>query len=139
MVGVPSAHGLRVPARRRTPPPAIPLEVIEDPGNVTIVRFLMSEILDAEAAVAIGKLLLPLAERDRPRLVLNLASVRAINSTLLGKLFTLYRNVKAAGGGLALCGVQPNLMKTFRVVKLTDRVSLYGEEREAVQALWAAA
>ena len=39
---------------------------------------------------------------------------------------------------LALCGVGSHLLEVFQVVKLTERVSLYGDECQAAKALCAA-
>ena len=51
--------------------PSVPLEVVEEPSGVTVVRLLTPEILDDGTAVAIGDRLIRLTAQDRPRLVLN--------------------------------------------------------------------
>ena len=62
-----------------------------------------------------------LAERASSDLVLDFSRVAFLSSGALGKLVTLDRKTRAAGGSLKLRNVRPELLDVFHVTKL-DRL-----------------
>jgi anti-anti-sigma factor len=57
---------------------------------------------------------------DQPDLVVDLADLRYLTSTALGKLFALHKRVRAAGGWLTLTGVTQPVYEVFRVTRLHE-------------------
>ena len=112
--------------------PAIELEHV---GDVTLVKFGESELLDEESIQQIAAELYKLAERPECRhLVLNLDSVSKISTQMLGTFFTLHRKLKSTGGKLVVCRVDQGLREIFSLMKLPHFVTLYEDEQEALQA-----
>ena len=66
--------------------------------------------------------------------VLNLGETEFIDSTGLGVLVRLYGLLRAAGGGLNLCGMPPNILKVLEVTNLTSLFPPYTSEGEAIDA-----
>jgi anti-anti-sigma factor len=54
----------------------------------------------------------------RPRLRLDLARVRFLTSTVLGKLIALHKRVRSAGGELVLLNVAACVYEVFEVTRL---------------------
>jgi anti-anti-sigma factor len=106
----------------------------EPVGGVTVVRFACAEIWGTETVREIGERLARLADIVGPRLVLDFGKVDRLDSTMLGQLISLHKKVKAAGGRLALCRLNPELLEVFETLRLTRLLDIYGEEQEALQS-----
>lgn len=106
----------------------------EQVGGVTVLTFSCSEITDQADVDAVGEHLQKLVEYySFSRLVLNLGSVRRMSSLMLGKLLGLNTRIKAAGGRMVLCHLAPEIYEVFKVVKLLQAFSIYGDEGEALR------
>src|ERR1700751_1227280 len=100
------------PPRRRR------LEV-EDIGDVTVVSCTDRKILDEQNIQVIGEQLFSLVdELGRRKLLLNFSNVEYLSSAALGKFITLNKKVKAAGGSLILCAIDPQIYEVFEITKL---------------------
>ncbi len=109
---------------------------IDQVGEVTVVRVLRQDLFDAEEVDALGKRLLRVAqELGARRVVLNLAPVERMVSAMVGKIIALYKELRAAGGKMALCGVRPELAEELDAMRLTQLFKAYATEQEAVAAL----
>ena len=76
--------------------------VVDDVGDVTVVRFVDRKILDELNIQELGQELFQLVEEDhKTRLLLNFQQVEFLSSAALGKLITLDKKVKAHGGKTA--------------------------------------
>jgi anti-sigma B factor antagonist len=64
------------------------------------------------------------ATTARPQLRLEMGAVRFLTSTALGKLLTLSRRVKAAGGHLVLAGLNDAVFEVFAVSRLDQLFDL---------------
>src|SRR5262249_17816798 len=114
--------------------PDSPWFTAERVGPAVVVRFTRGHFLDDELIRAVGEQLLRLVdETGPPKLVLNLAGVQRLESTMLAKLVTLHIKIDAANGRLALCGLSPDLYEVFRTLWLTRSLWIYGTEQEALQ------
>jgi anti-sigma B factor antagonist len=69
------------------------------------------------------------------RIVLDLKSVQFIDSTGLGALLSLLRNVRATEGQLVLANASEQTLAMFRLVKMTKIFDLYDGVEEALDAL----
>ena len=115
------------PRRRR-------LEV-EDLGEVTVVNFTDRKILDEQNIQVIGEQLFNLVdEAGRKKILLNFANVEYLSSAALGKLILLNNKLKAAGGRLILCNIDPQIYEVFEITGLKRVFNMYGEEQEALQS-----
>jgi anti-anti-sigma regulatory factor len=67
-----------------------------------------------------------------PRIVLDLGAVSWIGSRMIGQIAALHKGIKAAGGRLALCNVNPEITEVIETCRLTTLFSLYPDEASAV-------
>ena len=94
---------------------------VEQIGEVTVVRFANCKVLDESVAHVIGQELYDLVEDGHRKVLLCLGDVTFLNSTVLGKLITLHKKLRSAGGELKLCGLQEHIRDVFLITHL-DRV-----------------
>ena len=71
---------------------------------------------DAAAAFRLGEEVL--GKNVAPDLVLDFSSAGFLSSAALGKLITLDKKVRAAGGSLKLRNVPPEIYEVFRITRL---------------------
>src|SRR5438128_9258525 len=92
---------------------AHPVE-IEQVGDVSVVKFKQPELLDNDTIEAVGSLLFDHVDRLGVRkLLLNFRSVKRMASLMVGKILSLHRKLKAAGGRLVLCSVDADIYWVF--------------------------
>jgi anti-anti-sigma factor len=104
-------------------------------GDVVVVRFLVSELLDEVPNRLLGEYLYDLVEKfGHRKFVLDLGAVRRVSSSLLGKLLVFQDRATKAGGRVALCGVNPEIGTVLQALQLTQVFPLYPGEAEALQA-----
>lgn len=99
--------------------------------DVTIVGLTDSKILDEMNIAEIGQSLTHLVTlRDRPKLLLDFASVDFLSSAALGMLINVNGKVKQANGQLRLANIKPQIMEVFEITKLKRvfRISATREE-----------
>jgi anti-anti-sigma factor len=107
---------------------------IEHVGGVGVVRFRRRHVLTGEAVEALGGRLLSLADDPaHRRLVVNLGDVERLSTALLGKLAALQRRLREGGGGVAVCGVSPELHAVLRALRLDRHLDVCGSEEDALQ------
>ena len=108
---------------------------VEHRGAATVVRFTDLDMKCMEAAEAMSVRLFRLAEGvGRRLLVLNFDSAPVLTSGLLGKLITLNKKVRNAGGLLMLCSLGPSLQSQFERTRLNSVFTICTNEQEALQA-----
>lgn len=104
-------------------------------GDVTIARFVDKKILDETNIQIIGNQLFGLVEEDgRKRIVLDFSNVEYLSSAALGKLITLDKKVKAAGGKLRLCSIRPDIYEVFAITKLNQVFDIKEDQDQAVES-----
>ncbi len=110
------------------------LEVTEV-GDVTVVRLTDRKVVDETNIQELGRELFALVEEEnRKNLVLNFAAVGFLSSSALGKLITLEKKVKAAGGKLRLSNIRPEIYEVFAITKLNKLFEIKDDEAEALAA-----
>src|SRR5437899_760774 len=103
------------------------LETIDD---VTVVNFIDAKIVTEEDIQEVGDQRYSLVEgQGSPRLLLNFRNVRAMATSMLGKLVALKRKVEVSNGRLKLCGFRPDLWEIFKITKLERVFENYDEEQ----------
>jgi anti-sigma B factor antagonist len=108
---------------------------VSEVGDVAVVRFVDRKILDEAAIGELGEELFALVEKEkRSAVLLNFIDVEFLSSAALGKLITLDKKVKAAGGKLKLCHIRPQIYEVFAITKLNKLFEIKDNQDEAVAA-----
>jgi anti-anti-sigma factor len=107
----------------------------EDIGNVTVLRFKVPMLRNDETTAAFFEQAYSVVDdAGRCRIVLNCDGVVYLASMALGKLVTLLRKVRSAGGGLALCKVHRTIEGLLQTARLADILLTYNDEQEAIRS-----
>jgi anti-anti-sigma factor len=108
----------------------------EEVGPAVAIHFTDPKILDDRKIQMIGEQLNGLIQgADKPKLLLNLANVRAMSSTMAEQLAGFSKKVRAQGGRLIVCNILPSVFPVFQHLKLTKTLAIHADEQEALQAL----
>lgn len=104
-------------------------------GEVAVVRFLDRKILDDLSIQELGQELTQLVEKDKStQLVLNFFNVEFLSSAALGKLITLDKKVKTAGGKIKMSNIRPEIYEVFAITKLNKLFDIKTDEADALAA-----
>jgi anti-anti-sigma factor len=107
----------------------------EDLGEVTVLRAKLPMLRSDETTETFFRQAEALVDQaGRTRLVLNLDGVVSIASVAIGKLVTLVRKVRLAGGRLALCKLSRTMAEIMDITHMAEFVPIYGDEQEAVRS-----
>ena len=107
---------------------------VEDVGDVTVARFVDKKILDETNIQVIGSQLFSLVEDEgRQKILLDFSNVEYLSSAALGKLITMDKKVKAAGGKLRLCSVRPEIYEVFAITKLNKVFKIDEDQERALE------
>jgi len=105
-------------------------------GDVTVVELTDRKILDEISISQIGEQLNTLvADQDRPRMVLDFATVSHMSSSALGMLITLHKRIREKKGLLALCNIQPAIYEVFVITRLNEIFTICKSRQEALDSL----
>ena len=69
------------------------------------------------------------------RIVLDLSQLKQISSGFISKIIELKKTLVADGGGLALCGIGPDVAKVFKLLNLQKVFTMAKDEYEAATSL----
>lgn len=106
--------------------------------DATIAMLLEEHLIDEVLVQEVANQLSELIENDGPSdLILDLSLVTIVGSSMLGKLVTLNKKVKSAGGTLRLCGIPPQLYEVFAITKLNTLLAIYDSRQQALQSVCA--
>jgi anti-sigma B factor antagonist len=106
---------------------------VHEVGNVTVVRFVNSKILDEGQIQQFGDELFALVEKEnRTTLLLNFQQIEFLSSAALGKLIKLDKKVKAAGGRLRLACIKRDIYEVFKITKLDQMFVIKETEADAL-------
>jgi anti-anti-sigma factor len=101
--------------------------------DVTVVSLQEARLLEAHPLDAIGTELYHLVDKmDCRKLVLDLSKVQFLASAAISVLIILHRKSTAIQGSLVICGLRPDLMKIFEIMKLTKVFKFAPDESEAL-------
>ena len=108
---------------------------VNEVGDVTVVRFRDRKIIEDINIQELGQELFQLVDQEHlRRLLLNFSSVEFLSSSALGKLITLEKKVKAAGGDLKLSNIRPEIYEVFTITKLNRLFDIRDDEADALAA-----
>ncbi len=110
--------------------------ILEKRGDISIIRFKESDILDQINIQEIGDEMNKVVESAPGiKLVVDFKGVEYLSSTALGKLITLKRRVDAQNGELRLCNIKETILEVFSITKLDTIFSIKPSLDEAVADL----
>lgn len=105
-------------------------------GQVTVVAFADSKIIDEEEIQELGRELGELVERDgHKKLVLNFGRVEFMSSAALGKLISFEKKVRQHKADLILTNIRPEIYEVFAITKLTKLFKIKDDEADALAVL----
>lgn len=109
---------------------------VADSGNVTVVTFNDSKIIDEQEIQELGQELYNLVEQDaRKKMVLNFAKVEFMSSAALGKLIGFEKKARIAKAKLILTNIRPEIYEVFAITKLTKLFTIKDDEADALAIL----
>jgi len=104
-------------------------------GDVSIVTFKNSKILDEATIQELGTDLFGLVEiENRKAILLDFTGVEFLSSAALGKLITFDRKLKTSKGRAKLCSLVPGILEVFQVTKLNKVFDIRADRAEALAA-----
>ncbi len=93
--------------------------LIQREMDITVVDLQDARILDVHHIESIGEQLFKLVDQmDRKKLVLDFSKVRLMGSAAIGTIISLDEKSKAIKGKLVLCGLRPDVMQIFAIMRL---------------------
>jgi anti-sigma B factor antagonist len=102
-------------------------------GGVTVLS-LDGNLLGGPDATALNAKLHEMLEADRKQIVLDLSSVRVMNSSGLGLLIAGVSAVKTAGGRLTIAGASTKLSSVFAVSRVGPLLETYPSVEAAAKS-----
>ena len=109
---------------------------LEDLGDVVVARMTVAVIRHPPQAQEFSQDLVELLETyKRTRIVLNMRGSHYLGSSAFAAIFGLARRIDAAGGKLALCELDPDLLTGANILGLGTIVPIVDTEAEAIAAV----
>lgn len=104
-------------------------------GEVAVVRFSDTKIVDSSNIEEMGSELNSLVDTDRIKhVLLNFEGVEFLSSAALNKLIALDKKVKEVGGILRLSCLRADIMEVFNITRLNRVFDIRTKEAEALKA-----
>jgi anti-sigma B factor antagonist len=109
---------------------------VEKIGDVALVRFTMSRVLDQSNVNQLGEELDELIEKHyMVKMVLNFERIHYMSSAVMGKLVNLKRKIDKEKGDLRLCNIDDNIMEIFKIMRFNKIFNIFETEEKAVKGL----
>ncbi len=106
---------------------------LEEVGDVAVARMTVAVVRHPPQAQEFSRDLVDLLETyKRTRIVLNMRGAQYLGSSAFAAIFGLIKRVGAAGGKLALCELDPDLLTGARILGLGTMVPIVDTEAEAL-------
>jgi anti-sigma B factor antagonist len=106
---------------------------VREHGDVTVVAFKESKILDETVIQEIGNELFGLVDSQfRPKMLLDFSNVDYLSSAALGKLITLHKRVREKRGQLKFAAIKPKIYDVFRITKLDKIFDIHADAEAAL-------
>lgn len=91
--------------------------------------------LDISSAASVKEEVVKRLNSGERAIILNLMQVDFINSSGLGTLVSILKEVKSVGGRLALSNLVSHVQEIFEITQLSEIFEIHAAESEAQQAL----
>jgi len=92
----------------------------------------LEERIDAHNSAGLKEMFLRLIEQGEVNIVVQLDTVRFIDSSGLGALLSGHKNVMAKSGRFILAGCKPQVLSMFELTRLNRIFEIYGDLTEAI-------
>lgn len=104
--------------------------------GVTVVSFRNASILDMPVVQAIADELFALIDKQaQKKILLDFDAVRFLSSQMIGTLIALQKKSKGIGGRVILCGLKPEPLKVFKIMKLDKVLEFALDEHEGFKKI----
>ena len=124
-----------VPPQKEEKPKKPGLLMVEKFGDVGVVKFMTSRVLDGSNVNQLGEELDNLVtEQYVTKVLMNFENVQYMSSAVLGKLITLHKKVKREKGVLKLCCIDKSVKEIFEIMKLDKLFDIYDTEEKALES-----
>ena len=105
-------------------------------GDVCVVNFLTSQVLDEMNVQQLGQELNDLVDKEgKTKIVINFSKIKFLSSAVLGKLIALNKKMTAQKGRLAFCTINADIMQVFKITRLDKLIDIYDDEDNAVKGI----
>ena len=105
-------------------------------GDVAVVNFLTSQVLDELNVQQLGQELNDLVDKHYMiKMVINFSKIKFLSSAVLGKLISLNKKINEQNGHLAFCHINSDIMQVFKITRLEKLIPICDTEEEAIQAV----
>ena len=105
-------------------------------GEVGVVTFLTSQVLDEMNVQQLGRELDDLIEKEHMvKMVINFDKIKFLSSAVLGKLISLNKKISAEKGRLAFCLINDDIMQVFKITRLDKLIPIYDDEETAIKGI----
>jgi anti-sigma B factor antagonist len=112
---------------------SIPPVAVSTHKDVRIVEFTNNKILDEANIEDIRKTLDSMIDEvERPKLLLDFATVDHLSSAALGMLINTNNRVKGKNGQLRLANIKPQIFEVFEITKLNKLFKILPTRTEAL-------
>ncbi len=102
-------------------------------GQTTLVRLDGPHIVNQMYIAKLGEELIRVLEKaEPPDLIIDLAQVQSLSSSVLGKLIQLHKHADQLGGRVRLCSLQPYVRKIFRITRLNSVFEIHDSVTDAL-------
>jgi anti-anti-sigma factor len=99
--------------------------------NGTVVQ--LQGKVDATSAPSVEQTLVGVIDQGEKRLVLDCAGMDFISSAGLRSLLLAVKKMKAAGGGISLAALQPNVKEVFDISGFSALFTIHGSRADALK------
>lgn len=110
----------------------MPMYDLSEKGGVTILR-VSADSLDALTVPEVRPVVELLADRGGIKVVLDMSSVRLIDSSGVGVVVGLFKRLRARGGALRVAGVTSQPNEIFRLMMLDKVLSPFATIDDALR------
>jgi len=102
-------------------------------NEVGVVSFRTSRILDQSNVQQLGDELDQLIKKHAlQKVVINFENIHYMSSAVMGKLVSLFKQLKAEGGDLRLCRISESIFEIFKIMRFDKLFKICDTEDEAV-------
>ncbi len=109
---------------------------ISERDDIVIVAFRVAELSDEENIELMGTELLDLVDQfDCRKIIVDLANIRMLTSSAMGKLITLHRKLHRCDGSLVICGLAGDPEMVFRTSNLLNYFQVTDDVDGAIEVL----
>jgi len=109
---------------------------VEYAKSATIATLTDERILEEIDVQGLENSIMPLIEEAGGiNLVIDFGNVKFLTSAVLGLLIRASKKIYESGGQLKLCGINPQILKIFKITRLDRVFDIYEDREKAIQSL----